>query len=291
MIEFNFKSSGGQIALFLILFGISIIFFSLFATLTASFIFGKDNLSSIEALRYITSVSQIGVFGLTGFVFAYFVNERKAIDYLRLNTGISGLSCFFLVVIAIVSLPVLSWVIEWNEGMKLPQFMSSIELWMRQQEDAAIKLNALLLSGDQIYVLFINLLVIAIIPAFCEELLFRGVLITWFKKLGRNVHVSIFLSAFLFSAIHLQFYGFIPRLLLGIYLGYVFVWTGSIWSSVIAHFINNGMIVVVTYLYNIQLINIPYDDFGTVGNSCLLIAISAVLSSLCIYLFYRVRSF
>ncbi|MDR0604877.1 MAG: CPBP family intramembrane metalloprotease [Bacteroidales bacterium] len=288
MIAFNLKSFANQIALFLILFGINTVFFSLFTGFTASFIFGIDNLTSAEALRYIESVSQIVVFGLTGFAFAFFVNEKKPLHYLGLNKGISWISCFFLVMIFVISLPALSWIIEWNEGIKLPQFMSSIEQWMREQEDAATKQTSLLLSGNHLSILFVNLLVMAIIPAVCEELLFRGAIITWFKNLLGNVHLSVCLSAVIFSAIHLQFYGFVPRLLLGLYLGYVFVWTGSIWASIIAHFINNGILVIVSWLYNVRLINSQYDDFDVVGDNYLLIALSFILTSVCIYLFYRI---
>ncbi|MDR2409425.1 MAG: CPBP family intramembrane metalloprotease [Bacteroidales bacterium] len=291
MIAFNLKSVVNQIALFLILFGINTVFFSLFTDFTASLIFGVDNLTTAEALRYVESVSQIVVFGLTGFAFAFFVNEKKPLPYLGLSRGISASSCFFLVLIALVSLPALSWIIEWNEAIKLPQFMSSVEVWMRQQEDAANKLTSSLLSGNHLSVLFVNVLVMAIIPALCEELLFRGVIITWLKNLLGNVHLCVCLSAFIFSAIHLQFYGFVPRLLLGLYLGYIFVWTGSIWASVIAHFINNGMIVIAAWLYNIQLTNSQYDDFGVVGDNYLLIILSFMLTSAAIYLFYSIQKF
>jgi membrane protease YdiL (CAAX protease family) len=289
MKAFNLKSPVNQIALFLVIVGINIVIFSSFTGITASFLFGTNNLFSPEALRYIESVSQVIVFGLTGFLFAFFVNEQKPLHYSGLNTGISGISGFLLVVIAFISLPALSWIITWNEGIKLPQLMSAIEHWMRQQEDSAVRITSLLLSGNHLSVLFLNLLVMAVIPAVCEELLFRGVMITWFKKLSLNVHLSVWVSAFLFSAIHLQFYGFVPRLLLGLYLGYIFVWTGSLWSSVIAHFVNNGIIVMGAYLYNVQLINSQYQDLGSVGNKGWLIVLSFALSSGCIYLFYRIQ--
>ncbi len=287
MFELNFKPLGNQIALFFILLGINIILFSFFTTTTASLLFGSGNLHSAGALRYINSLTQIGIFGLTAFEFAFFVNNKKPLNYLQLNTGTTGLSCFYLIVIAIVSLPALSYIIEWNEGIKLPQFMSSIETWMREKEDATAEISSIMLAGDSVSILLMNLLVMGVIAALCEELFFRGLMIKWFKNQFKNIHLAVFLSAFIFSAFHLQFYGFIPRLLLGLYLGYLFIWTGSLWPSIIAHFINNGMIVVTSYLHNNHLINVEYSDFGNVGSNYILIGISIFLTATCIYLLYR----
>jgi membrane protease YdiL (CAAX protease family) len=158
---------------------------------------------------------------------------------------------------------------------------------MRTQEDSATEITERLLSGNSIRILLVNLAVMALIPALCEEFLFRGLLITWLKKHISNIHVVVFISACLFSAIHLQFYGFVPRFLLGLYFGYLFIWTGSIWACIIAHFINNAMAVIASYLFNNQFISTEYQHFGNVGNNYLLIALSVLLTSVCIYFLYK----
>ena len=289
MIKLNYKSTANQVAEFFLILGFNIIFFVCFAWLTAIPLFGEENLYTAGALRYINCLTQIGIMGLTAFECAYLFNNKNAINYLQLNKGFSFSHCLLVVLIAVLSLPFLSYIIEWNEGIKLPQFMSSIEAWMQEKENDSEEITNLMLAGNSIQIMLVNLAVMAIIPAICEEFLFRGLLVTWFKNKIKNVHIVVFLSAFIFSAIHLQFYGFVPRFLLGLYLGYLFVWTGSLWVCIMVHFINNAMAVIVSYLFNNQLINTEYQQFGNVGNNYLLIGLSLLFSAVCIYFLYRKR--
>jgi len=285
--NFDLKSSANQVAVFFVILGFNFIFFSFFASISVVFFFGTENLYSAESLRYISSITQLGVFGLTAFECAYLFNNKHAVNYLQINTGVSVLKCFLIILIAAVSLPALSHIIAWNEGIKLPQFMSAVETWMREKEDTMAGITSQLLSGKSVEILLVNLAVMAVITAVCEEFLFRGLIITWFRRQITNIHVVVFISACIFSAIHLQFYGFVPRFLLGLYLGYLFVWTGSIWACIIAHFINNGMVVTVAYLFNNQFINTEHQDFGNVGDNYLLIVLSVILTTVCIYFLYR----
>jgi len=283
----NFKSTANQIAAFLFLLGMNIVIFSFLASHTAALFFGSKDVYDVEMLRYINGLTQIGFWGLTAFECAFLFNNRKAAAYLQLNTGVSAWSYFLLILTAVLSLPALSHIIAWNENIDLPQCLSSMEIWMREQENTAAKIADSMLSGSSTQVLFANLVVVALIPAVCEEFLFRGLFIRWCKNHIANIHIVVIISACLFSAIHLQFYGFVPRFLLGLYLGYLFVWTGSLWTPIIAHFINNGMAVVVSYLYNNQVINSKYQYFGNVGDNYLLLASSVILTTVCIYFLYR----
>ena len=98
--------------------------------------------------------------------------------------------------------------------------------------------------------------------------MFRGCLQTILLKWMRNKHTAIWITAILFSAFHMEFFGFLPRLLLGALFGYFVAWSGSIWPSVWGHFVNNGTAVIVTYLSQHKLINIDPDDqhiFSYVG--------------------------
>ena len=285
----EFKSSWGQFALFLMLLGVNIIFFSIFARVTADFLFGSVDLSSAPVSRYVNILHQIVVFGFTAYGFAFFVNRESPFSYLQLNKGVGMSVGIILMVGYIVSIPTFSWIIEWNEGIKLPEALSSVESWMRENEIKNTETADRLLSGTGINILLTNLLVMGLAPAICEELLFRGALLAWLKNSLKNIHVAVFLSAFIFSAIHMQFFGFFPRLLLGLYLGYLCVWTGSIWGSIIVHFVNNIIIVITAYLYHSEIINTHYKDFGSVENNYLLIFISVVLTGGCIYFLYKKR--
>ena len=285
----EFKSSWSQFALFLMLLGVNMIVFTTFAGVTADFLVGSVDLSSVPVSRYINTLSQIGIFGFTAYGFAFFVNRQSPFSYLQVNKVVGMSVSLILMLGYVVSIPAMSWLIEWNEGLKLPESLSSIEFWMRENEIKNATTADRLLSGTGINTLLINLLVMGLVPAICEELLFRGALLGWLKKSLKNIHVAVFLSAFIFSAIHMQFFGFFPRLLLGLYLGYLCVWTGSIWGSVIVHFINNIIIVITAYLYHTEIISTHYKDFGSVENNYMLIFVSVVLTGICIYFLYKKR--
>ena len=133
-----------------------------------------------------------------------------------------------------------------NAKMQLPEFMAPVENWMRSTEDLATDLTEKMLSEEGVIPFIINILVIGVMAGVFEELLFRGALLTILREKMKNPHIAIWIIAFIFSAIHLQFYGFIPRLILGAVFGYMLYWSNSIWVPVIAHFLNNSIIVIVT---------------------------------------------
>ena len=98
------------------------------------------------------------------------------------------------------------------------------------------------------------------------------------------------MAAFLFSAMHMQFYGFVPRLLLGAMLGYLFVWSGSLWLSVLAHFVNNASAIIFTYLYQQQMSTIDVDAVGTREGEVMSVLISTLLTAALLFLIYRTET-
>jgi membrane protease YdiL (CAAX protease family) len=132
--------------------------------------------------------------------------------------------------------------------MKLPAFLASVENWMKYKEMEAEILTKSLLVMKSYENLFINLLIIAVIPAIGEELIFRGCIQRIISRGTNNYHIGIWGAALLFSAIHLQFYGFLPRLLLGALFGYIYVYTRSIIAPILAHFYNNGVAVISAFI-------------------------------------------
>lgn len=185
------------------------------------------------------------------------------------------------VVLMFVSLPLTNLLTSWNEKMNFGAAFESLEALLQQLEETAGDLTERMLQVDSFGGLLFNLLVIALIPAIGEELTFRGVLQ---QALTRrcNVHVAVFLSAFIFSFIHFQFYGFLPRMFLGLLLGYLFYYSGSLWTSILMHFVNNGAAVVVAYLDYKGQIDVDIDHFGATSNVWLLGASLAVTVGLII---------
>lgn len=187
-----------------------------------------------------------------------------------------------------VSLPVTNQLTTWNEGMQLPASLKPIEDLLRQMEEQAGSLTDRMLQVDSLGGLLFNLLVIALIPAIGEELTFRGVMQQWLVRSLKNPHVAILLSSAIFSFIHLQFYGFLPRMFLGMLLGYLFYYSGSIWVSIAMHFLNNGSAVVIAFLEHKGVIETTPEDFGATSNVALIVG-SLVLTIALVW-FSRYRS-
>ncbi|MET4138611.1 CPBP family intramembrane glutamic endopeptidase [Pedobacter sp. UYP1] len=171
---------------------------------------------------------------------------------------------FLVFLIMLCSMPLMEWVGLANQKMVLPEFLKPLENWMRSKEDEAMKMTILLLKTKNISDFLINILVIALLPAIGEELMFRGGIQRSFTKMFKNPHVAIWISAFIFSAIHLQFFGFFPRLFLGAAFGYIYWWTGSLWYAMLAHFLNNAYAVSVAWY--LQKHNIPLTEADNSSN-------------------------
>jgi len=192
------------------------------------------------------------------------------------------LSTFFFMILN-------SGVIEWNKSMNFPEFMNSFETWAFNKEKELEKITIFLVSFANNWEFLFGILSIALIPGICEEYLFRGVLQKNFYLISKNIHIAVWLSAFLFSALHLQFYGFFPRMLLGVLFGYIYYWSGSILYPMIAHIFNNFFSLTIFYLSQKGLLN---ENFEVSVNSSpkipmVLIIISAVLFIGFMYLLRR----
>ena len=192
------------------------------------------------------------------------------------------------VVVMFVSIPVTTRLTTWNEGMSFGKNLSWLEDWIKSLEETAKVATEKMLNVDTIGGLLLNLVVVALIPAFGEEMTFRGVLQqSLTRKL--NPHVAIILSAAIFSFIHFQFYGFLPRMFLGILLGYMFYITGSLWTSMLMHFFNNGTAVVLYYLNNKGVLGIDVEHFGETQNGWLLAASALVTLGLIAWSWNRAK--
>jgi membrane protease YdiL (CAAX protease family) len=158
-----------------------------------------------------------------------------------------------VVVLAFCILPVTGITGHFNAEMKLPDWLSGVEQWMKTKENNASGLIDQLIFSETFGIMILNLIIIAVLPAISEELIFRGVFQRIFYGFFKSYHPAIWLTAFLFSAVHLQFYGFIPRFILGLVFGYLFYWSRTLWLPMIAHFVNNAAFVIASYYQGREL--------------------------------------
>lgn len=174
-----------------------------------------------------------------------------------------------------------------NNAIQLPEAFSGIELWMKTSEENLKKLTEAFLSDPSFEGLLLNLFIVAFLAALAEELFFRGLLQTHFLKAVNNAHVAIWVSAFLFSFVHMQFYGFIPRMVMGALLGYMYHWGRSLWYPIVAHFANNATAVIVNYYIIQGTIPKQSETLGSNEGDWLFILISLAIVPFLILKFYQ----
>ena len=223
----------GAILAFLISYANGVNLSTLMSSLNENSPIGERNL-----IRAVMAINQALSFLVPSVFFALFLYEKRWANFFTLDKIPSLQNIILGVLILFVSLPLVQYTILLNKAIPLPEWMHSVESETENMLKGLLKM-------DFTYEMIVNVLVIALIPAIGEELVFRGVLqqklIQWF---GENHHGAIWLSGAIFSAIHLQFEGFLPRMILGAVLGYLFYYTKNIWISIIAHFFNNASQIV-----------------------------------------------
>ena len=165
-----------------------------------------------------------------------------------------------VVLFYIVSLPAMNWLVELNKSMSLPAWMSGIEQAMVQAEEAAAETTKQLLDFHSVGMLIACTFVVGFMAGLSEEMLFRGAMLRTMQDSRLGDHTAVWITAIIFSAIHVQFFGFVPRMLLGVWLGYLLVWTRSLWVPIIAHTLNNATVVFMTFLSNRGIIPEGYGD-------------------------------
>jgi membrane protease YdiL (CAAX protease family) len=279
---------------------LSILFSNLFGMALAFPIWGVDlvtqlgktmdysDFSTIALLKYMQFINQLGLFIFPPILFAFLVH-RKVLYYLGLKQSINPVQLLYGILLIFISVPFIGWLGLFNEKLVLPEFLSGVESWMKQKETEAMNLIFVFLDVKTMGGMIFNALLIAIIPAIGEEFLFRGVLIRLFKKWSGKIHLAVVLSAVLFSAMHMQFYGFLPRFVLGLILGYTFVWSGSLWLPIILHFVNNVSVVILYYSTNSKDVLTGNHDLLISSNNILGIIVSLIISVGLLYFIYKNR--
>lgn len=195
---------------------------------------------------------------------------------------------FYVLAVAVLVAfsPMMELIGEWNAQMTLPESLKGVEIWMRTQEDASNDLIKKVVMVDHIGLLFVNIIVLAVFPAVAEEYYFRGSLMHIFNRIFKNIHVTIWVTAIIFSAIHVQFFGFFPRVILGAFFGYMLIWTNNIWVPILAHFVNNAIVTVLAFYYTTQ--GKTFDELQTFDSYSIFVYLgSFMLTAVIAVLFYK----
>jgi uncharacterized protein len=243
---------------------------------------------TVRLLEYFQVIQSFGLFIIPALLAGWFF-ERSSVRYLRLDQPSRWPVYLVTFVLMFASLPLINWMITMNEALKLPGFLKDIEDWMKTTEETAAKLTEVFMNMPSFGGFLFNLVMIALLPAIGEEFMFRGLLQRLLHAWMGNIHLAVFMAAFLFSAMHLQFYGFLPRMMLGVMFGYLFYWSGSLWVPVFAHFINNGSAVVFSYLDQMGVLKGDYEDFGATEN-VFLILLSGIAVAALLFIIYRLKT-
>lgn len=277
------KSSTNKIGILFLIVLLSVFFVSLIALGITNVFFNDlpnnltindlENSLYINYLKLMQLFSAVGLFILPILIYSYLVGFDLNFRAVKRQN--------ILLVFAIMLLipPFISLLLEWNMQIQVPIFFSYLDRDTEDLVKAFLKMNNI---SDLLY----TLLVVAVIPALGEELFFRGYLQ---KKIGvflKNSHLSIIITSFLFSAIHLHFHGLIPRFFLGMLLGYLFFWSRSLWVPIFAHFINNAVAIIFAYpLFRLESGSYSLFSEEKVDPKIALISLISVL--LLLFLFYK----
>lgn len=265
---------GAQLLLTLIIIFLSFLVTMIIGALVGTFFFENPitdilgmadftDKQNLALLKYLQITQSIGLFVIPPFVAAALFGSSIS-SYLKFKTKPYSFVLLIVIILTVVSTPFINYLAELNTRLDLPAALQGIENWMKQMEETAAELTEMLLVADTFDVFLLNLFMIAVIPAVGEELLFRGVIQKQLSQFFKSKHAGIWVAAILFSALHMQFFGFIPRMFLGVMFGYLLVWTGSMWIPITAHFVNNAAAVLFYYLYSKKMVS---EEIETIGAS------------------------
>lgn len=235
----------------LVLVGFMLLGFALSSVVLAAMTLSGADAQDLTTMIWATAVSQVFTFALPVllWVLLYVGDFRSGLqwDFTLSKWGRAGVAVLLLLLL----LPALDWVTEWNKGWHLPESMAVLEQQLRDANMASEQLVKQILARPGTGAFVVNLFVVALLPAVCEELFFRcGIQQLLQKCFKNNAHVAILLTAIIFSLAHGEFFAFVPRFVMGIVLGYLFYLSKSVLVNMLFHFCNNAVIVVLYYLFN-----------------------------------------
>ena len=280
MIKGIFKDSGVLAKLLQL---IAVFVFVMIATLLVTVLVTTGDMNDMSNVKVMRLIQSVGLFVIPPFVMAFLWSEN-AFEFLRLKSVFRWTTILYVVAFMLVAIPfinLLSWL---NQQIVLPESLSEIEKMMQSSEAQIAIFTEKMLNVDTLDALLFNVFLVAVVPALGEELFFRGTIQRLLSD-WKGALFAIWITAFVFSAIHMQFYGFLPRMLLGAFLGYLLLWSGSLWLPIIAHFVNNSVAVVFYYL---KFNGVKVIDVETIGTDDTL-WLGIVSGIVCVFLGFLIR--
>lgn len=289
------KDTSGLLFLGILVF-FSTALFTLVGTLLAKLLFGGDiqitnyaiamqDHRLVNYLKFMQLISATALFIIPTFIFGYI--NRDFWGIWNFNGRKTFNSTLAVALVMIVGMPFINWTAALNAQLHLPGFMSGMQAMMERMEKTSQLIQEGFMSSTSVKGLMLNIVMMAVIPAVGEELLFRGILQPIFHRYTKRIHLSIFITAFLFSAIHMQFLSFIPRFLMGMFFGYLFYMSKSLWLPMVGHFVNNFTAVMAYFLLNTGRIKDSPDTIANSASSWQLGMLSAMLVAGLVYVIYR----
>lgn len=222
--------------------------------------------------------------GFVGTAWLYWrVIEKKQWSELNFKPLPKPRIFFMVILIEVAFMGFNGWLQELNQNFVFPESLKGLEETLKSMEDKLSEATRFFTTFTSFWQFILAFIVIAVIAGVGEELVFRGLLMRKLFLGIKNIHVAIWLAGFIFAVIHFQFYGILPRMMLGVLFGYLYYWTGNIWVPIVAHIFNNGLAIIVMYLYNLKIIKTDLESFDHVPMPIVLFSLLATIGLL--YLF------
>ena len=233
-------------------------------------------------------IGSVGSFIVSVHIFSRLCSENY-IAYLKLNRKPLPMTFIMAGLIFIFVQPFINATAELNSHFPFPEFMAGVQRWVQETEDQYQKLTDAFLEMKTYKDLALNLFVIGFVAALSEEIFFRGALQRLLMEWTGSIHKGVWITAVAFSAFHMEFSGFFPRIILGALLGYMFAWSRSLWLPVFAHFVNNGAAVMMSFYVQKGKLGKEIENVGTGQGAVLPVIISVVLTSGFLLSLYRME--
>lgn len=245
-----------------------------------------DDPRNIAVLKFSQIIVSLCGFVFSALILAYLFSFNSN-QYLRMDRNPRLKYFVYAFLLIIIVFPLINLIGALNSELQFPDFMRGFQSYLDEQDQMNEQLMETFLADSNLRGLFVNVVMIGIIPAVGEELFFRGVVQNIFTKMSKNYHWGIWIAAAVFSLIHMQISGFFPRLLLGAMFGYMLVWSRSMWVPILAHFVNNVSAVIMYYLVNTNRLGKETLEYGSTSDVWPFVLVSAVLTGVLLWYFYK----
>lgn len=234
-----------------------------------------------HAIAFSDMIGKIIGFILLPLIYLKLSKQENANPFIQdVRIPFEGISIVSGVAALVLSLPFITFLAELNQNMHLPAAFNDLEKTLRDTEKLAEALTMLFVNIDAPADIALSFIAIAVIPAIGEEIIFRGFFQRELIQQTQKVHLSVWITACIFSFIHFQFLGFFPRVLLGALLGYMYVWSGSLLVPILMHFTNNALTLILLMAYKKGYSNFDPDSSEEIPYALVFITLSISIAIL-----------